>query len=235
MTDSEPPIASLPRIAAIATMASRVQSFERAFPAIHAQVDHVYVYLDGYSAIPAFLEDRERISVFHAQDVGDLHASSRFLCLQQLSVPTVVFMMDDDIIYPLDYADRMIQALQQCGGRAIVGVLGRIFLPPHVSYVHHVATMHFERPVERIVNVHELGTGTCAFVSANFDVDPRSWDRTDMDDITVAIEAQKRRLPGSLWRVRRGGSRQSPRIKRTVCGSTRNATTRSRAGACARF
>lgn len=55
--------------------------------------------------------------------------------------------------------------------------------------------MHFERPVERIVNVHELGTGTCAFVSANFDVDPRSWDRTDMDDITVAIEAQKRRLP----------------------------------------
>lgn len=108
MTDSEPPIASLPRIAAIATMASWVQSFERAFPAIHAQVDHVYVYLDGYSAIPAFLEDRERISVFHAQDVGDLHASSRFLCLQQLSVPTVVFMMDDDIIYPLDYADRMI-------------------------------------------------------------------------------------------------------------------------------
>jgi hypothetical protein len=42
--------------------------------------------------------------------------------------------------------------------------------------------------------VHELGTGTCAFISNNFNVNPKDWGRTDTDDIDVAIEAQRRGL-----------------------------------------
>ncbi len=35
----------------------------------------------------------------------------------------------------------------------------------------------------------------CAFVSSVLDVDPRRWRRNDMDDIVMAIEAQRRGLP----------------------------------------
>jgi hypothetical protein len=195
MTKPSATIASLPRVAAIATMASRVESFRKVLPVIHAQVDHVFIYLDGYTAPPSFLEGLDRISVRHAEDVGNLHASSRFLCLQHLATPAVVVIADDDLIYPPDYVHRLTDALHQLEGRAIIGVHGRIFIPPHRSYVRDAAPLHFAHGLAQPRQVHELGTGTCAFVSSHFAVDPREWDRNDMDDIIVATEAQRRGLP----------------------------------------
>jgi hypothetical protein len=183
------------RVAAIATLADRVKTFQRVLPVIHSQVDHVFIYLDGYSSPPDFLADFDRVTVYRAEAIGNLHCSSRFLCLQELSTPAVVVIVDDDIIYPPDYVDRLSYFLQQLDGRAIVGVHGRIFMPPHESYARHVATIHFTDQLATGRHVHELGIGTCAFVSTNFDVDPRGWGQTTMDDIIVAVEAQRRGLP----------------------------------------
>lgn len=195
MTGGSGGIGSMRRVAAIATLASRVESFQKVLPVIHAQVDHVFIYLDGYSVPPTFLGSFDRVTVRRAEDVGDLHASSRFLCLQDLSAPTVVATVDDDIIYPPDYVDRLVNALQRLEGQAIVGVHGRIFLPPHQSYVRDAAVFHFTRELSEACHVHELGTGTCAFVSSNLDVDPREWAHNGMDDIVIATEAQRRGLP----------------------------------------
>jgi len=191
MAWSKDAIEKMPRIATIATLASRVETFQAVLPVIHAQVEHVFVYLDGYSTPPVFLERFDRLTVCRAE----LHASSRFLCLQELSGPTVVVVVDDDIIYPQDYVDRLVKALQRLDGQAIVGVHGRIFLPPHQSYVNHALFIGYARELAEPTHVHELGTGTCAFISSNFVVDPRDWRRYDMDDIIVAIEAQRRGLP----------------------------------------
>jgi hypothetical protein len=188
-------VRSLPRVAAIATLASRQETFEKVLPVIRAQVDHVFVYLDGYAAPPAFLEGLDRITVRHAEAVGDLHASSRFLCLRGLAGPAVVAIVDDDIVYPQDYVAVLSEMLQRFDGQAIVGVHGRTFLPPHRSYVTDVFTQHFATGVERPCHVHELGIGTCAFVSDRLPVDPTEWARNDMDDIIVATEAQQRGLP----------------------------------------
>ena len=188
-------IGGMRRVAAIATMARRLETFQKVLPVIHAQVDHVFIYLDGYSAPPSFLEGFDRITVRRAEDVGDLHVSSRFLCLQELTAPTVVVIVDDDIIYPPDYVDRLVFVLQQLKGKAIVGVHGRVFVPPHQSYTRGANCVAFWGRLDQPRHMHELGVGTCAFISSNFDVDPRKWDRHDMNDITVAIEAQRRGLP----------------------------------------
>jgi hypothetical protein len=187
-------ITTLPRVATIATMASRRESFEAMFPAIHAQVEHTFVYLDGYAEPPPFLAQLDRVTVRHAEREGDLHASSRFLCVRELDRPSVVVCVDDDIAYPHDYVERLAAELQKHGGRAVVGVHGRVFLPPHRSYTRDVMNMHFTDAVAQPSYVHELGGGTCAFVSDIFDIDPRRWRRNDMDDIILAIEAQRRRL-----------------------------------------
>ena len=104
-------------------------------------------------------------------------------------------MVDDDIVYPPDYVDRLVGALQRFGGEAVVGVHGRIFLPPHQSFVRDATVLHFAHELVEDRRVHIVGTGTCAFISSNFDVDPRKWDAANMDDIFVAIEAQRRGLP----------------------------------------
>ena len=104
-------------------------------------------------------------------------------------------IVDDDILYPHDYVDRLTGALDQAGGEAVVGVHGRIFIPPHRSYVKDALMAHFTNALDKALHVHEVGTGTCAFVSDRFQVDPDLWDQHVMDDIVVAIEAQKRGLP----------------------------------------
>jgi hypothetical protein len=195
MSGSNGAVATMPRVAAIATMPSRIDTFQKVLPAIHAQVGHVFVYLDGHDRPPAFLERFDRLSVYCAKDLGDLHADSRFLCLQHITAPTVVAMVDDDIIYPQNYVDRLVEALQKFDGEAIVGVHGRVFLPPHKSYVKNALLFHFAKELSESCYVHELGIGTCAFVSSSFAVDPREWERHDMADIIVAIQAQRRGLP----------------------------------------
>jgi hypothetical protein len=230
-------VRSLPRVAAIATMASRQETFRQVLPVIRAQVDHVFIYLDRYVAPPAFLEGLDRVTVRHAEAVGDLHASSRFLCLGGLAGPAVVAIVDDDIAYPHNYVAVLTEMLDRLDGQAIVGVHGRTFLPPHQSYVGDAFIQHFAAAVEQACHVHELGVGTFAFVSDRFPVDPREWARNDMDDIIVATEAQKRGLPrvmvarpagwlksyaedqaDSLWsRAKKDDSEQSRRMRALLC------------------
>lgn len=232
-TDAAVDVSSLPRVAAIATMPSRAETFEKVLAAIRPQVDHVFVYLDGYDTPPAFLRETDGVSVQRAEAVGDLHASSRFLCLQQLSTPAVVAVVDDDIDYPEGYVERLVAVLAEAQGRAVVGVHGRIFIPPHRSYVRDAMQLHYGAGLTQACQVHELGVGTCAFVSTALDVDPRRWDRCDMNDITIATEAQRRGLariaiareggwlrpyeqdqPDSLWlRTQRDDSEQSRRMR----------------------
>ena len=186
---------SLPRIATIATKAGRAETFFRVLQAIRPQVEHVFVYLDGYEAPPPGLAGLDRVSVRRAEQVGDLHGASAFLCLRELARPCVVLAVDDDIAYPPDYVAYMAGVLDLVGHRAIVGVHGRIFLPPHQSYLKDTFLLHFAAALDQPRHVHVLGAGTCAFVSSQFDVDPRRWERTDMNDLFVAIEAQQRGLP----------------------------------------
>ncbi len=185
----------LPRIATIATMASRTETFLKVLEAIRPQVEHVFVYLDGYQTPPPELSGLDRVSVRRAEQIGDLHGASAFLCLQELAQPCVVVVVDDDIAYPPDYVAYLAGVLDRVGGQAVVGVHGRLFLPPHQSYVRDSQMLHFAAALEQPRHVHVLGTGTCAFVSSQFAVDPRRWDRSDMNDLYVALEAQQRGLP----------------------------------------
>ncbi len=194
-------IAELPRVATIASLAGR-RGLQEVVTAILPQVDRLYVYLDGYETPPAFLQGLDRVTV---GDAGELHCSSRFLCLAELEQPSLVVVVDDDIIYPPDYVERMAAHLDALDGEAVFGVHGRIFTPPHRSYATDAVTIHFTAPYRISRNVHEVGGGTCAFVSDRLPLDPRGWGGLGMDDIQIALEAQRRGLPrlvvarGNMW------------------------------------
>jgi hypothetical protein len=188
-------IRSLPRIATIATLASRTSSLRHMLPTILPQVDHIFIYLDGHSEAPQFLSRLNNATILMKDELHGLKCSSRLLCLKQLRQDSVVICVDDDILYPADYVERLIGLLDRLQGAAIVGVHGRIFVPPYASYVEDAHCFHFARELDRCHHVHELGSGTSAFVSGNFPVDPSAWDRHDMNDLHIAIEAQNRDLP----------------------------------------
>ena len=185
-------ILSLERVATIATMPSRIEGLEKALNSMLPQVDRVFVYLDNFTSVPGFLNDSPKISVFRAEEVGNYHSSSRFLALGQS--PCVLFPFDDDIIYPPDYAETLVSVLGAIGGRTMVGVHGRIFKPPHKSYIRDAVMTHFATSLPQNIHVHELGAGTCAFLSGQLNFNVAQWPSTDMDDLLLAIEAQKRSI-----------------------------------------
>lgn len=188
-------IMSLPRIAAIATLASRTSSLRLMLPSIVSQVDHIFIYLDGHGEVPPFLRRLTNATILIGDALHGLHCSSRYLCLKLLRQDSVVICVDDDILYPPDYVERLTGLLERRRGAAIVGVHGRIFVPPHASYIDDAHCFHFARKLDRCWQVHELGSGTSAFISSAFPIDPTTWNRHDMNDLHVAIEAQHRDLP----------------------------------------
>jgi hypothetical protein len=183
------------RVASIATMPTRIKGFEKALNSMLPQVDRVFVYLDNFDTVPAFLKGHRKIEFFRMEELGNFHASSRFLALGRLARPSIVFLFDDDIIYPSNYVSKLVSVLAETRGRAIVGVHGRIFMPPHASYVEDAIFYHFADKLRQHLHVHELGAGTCAFISSLFDFDVAQWPDHGMDDILFSTEAQKRLIP----------------------------------------
>jgi hypothetical protein len=188
------PIMSLPVIGSIPTMPTRRNSFTTVVRDVLPQVDKLFVFLDGFEDIPSELRDHPKIQPYLLPKQESLHSSSRFLAPRLFGSDAVVVLFDDDIQYPPDYVATIKLALAQFNGRAVVGYHGTIFAPPHQSYARHRYTFHFKRRLGKNQHVHELGTGTAAFVSSVFRTDPEKWRHNNMDDLYMAAEALEANL-----------------------------------------
>ncbi len=188
-------IRAMPRVATIATMPTRLESFEQVVERILPQVDRLHVFLDRFETVPDFLLNNSKIVILRSQEAGDLHASGRFLVLQALDTPSIVVVVDDDIRYPANYVARLVNQLAIRSGDAVVGVHGTQFTPPFLSYVAdlHRSPFFFHHSKSKVMD--ELGCGTCAFLSDVMNFDIRTWLYTDANDIQLALEAKRRRLP----------------------------------------
>ena len=105
------------------------------------------------------------------------------------------FGFDDDIIYADGHVRRLRAALIRYGGHAIVGVHGVRFRSPNAPYTKDRRVRLFTDGLRFDEVVDEIGCGTCGFVSSELPVDPPSWPHGDMDDLMIAIEAERRGLP----------------------------------------
>jgi hypothetical protein len=216
MVHSQLNLSNLKRVASIATQPKRLNSFQKALYSILPQVDLVYVYLDHFDLVPEFLKNNDKIRVYRAEDCGDLHATSRFLVLKALCEPALVFIFDDDIIYPPDYADKLSSTLLRMNGLALVGVHGRTVNKELKSYVRDTSVIHFERKLEHETYVDVVGAGTCIFLSSVFDLNLDNFSNNIMDDIFLAGEAFARGLPRVVVSRPEGWLKSAPGVYETT-------------------
>lgn len=185
----------LPRYGAMATMPSRAESFAVVLPAVAAQVDRLFLFLDGFADVPAPVRAVSNVVLLPGGGVDGLHAAGRFLALEAIAEDAALVVFDDDIRYPSGYVDAILRGLAAQGGRAVVGFHANDFRAPHESYARDRTCFHFADRLRRRRRVHCLGCGTSAFATAQLRFDPRAWTGRDMDDILLAIEAERRGLP----------------------------------------
>jgi len=152
--------------AAMATYPAREEIAPAAVDSLVTQVDRLFVYLNNYDEVPPFIarhRHRDRI-VFILDPASERRAAAKFHWLSW--VRGYHLLCDDDIIYPPDYAARMVAAVEQEQRRAIVGVHGVVFHPiVEDARGSRLAVFKFAEALTAATPVHFLGSGAAALHS----------------------------------------------------------------------
>lgn len=188
------------RAVGIASLPQREKGLRQAMDSLAHQIDEFHIYLNGYPEVPAWLGERPGVFVHRSQDHGDLGDSGKFFGYERTTAPWY-FTCDDDIIYPNDYAEILLDAAKRHG--TPVGVHGSILRYPVIGYYNRNArhVLHFKWKNNCDRRVHILGTGTMLIDRRTVTALPR-FDFPNMADIWIAKFFAKRSI--ALHAVARG-------------------------------
>jgi hypothetical protein len=187
--------ARLPRIGGMATMPSRAHTIGTVLASILPQLDRLFIYFDGYEAVPHAFTSESKIVPLAPARFGNLAGSGKFLGARLHHDPCLYFCFDDDILYPPDYVEVLTRALYRHRLRAAVGFHAATLRPPFRSYAQDRDIVHFSCGCRNDSHVDMLGTGTMAFHTGHFRFDPDKWRFKDMCDLMTAIEATRQSVP----------------------------------------
>jgi hypothetical protein len=193
----EPPVADffrLPKIGGMASIPTRAGDLGAVLAEILPQVDRLHLFLHGYEHLPEAARHPKIIPTLAPRE-HPYRASGKFHGLAQEVAPCLYFGLDDDILYRAGYVARLVRGLIRYRGRAVVGLHGVRYRSPEASFRTHRRSYMFERGLALDHAVDILGAGTVAFVSTQLPLNPPAWPHGDMDDLMLAMEAERRHLP----------------------------------------
>jgi FkbM family methyltransferase len=177
----------------VASIPSRSAYLRQAVASVLPFVDQLYVYLNDYPSVPAFLR-HPKLTVFRSQDHGDLGDAGKFFAANRQR--GFFLTIDDDIFYPESYVWALVNALRgyrAAGRRVAVGFHGKLMRPEVAHFYHdHVRLFHFAAALEAERTVHVLGTGTSAFHTDDLPISIADFSgQPNMADIYFSIACQK--------------------------------------------
>lgn len=179
-------------VGGLAAIPSREAALALMVDSVIGQLDHLYVYLNGFDHVPHFLKN-EKITVFRSQDSGDLGDVGKFFGAQ-FAKSGIYFTLDDDIIYPPDYRSRMVACLRQFDYKAAIGVHGAFYSWNPASFFDR-QVIHYRAENKEIRPVSILGTGTVCFSLDHFNVELDWFRSANMADIWFGGQLKRRGFP----------------------------------------
>lgn len=198
-------------VATMASLSSREKLLEQTVASLLPQVDALCVYLNGYDQIPRFLRHPKVLHAVLSKEAGWRGAEAKlwfwdrdeFKAAPAWRDDDVALICDDDIIYPPDYAARMVAALDERPG-TIACVHGSIMMEPFVSYVESRWVARAGSEIGAPARVHIPGTGTMAFRRGTLDFRlGRDVTWSHCVDVMAALAAKRQGV--EVWSVARGG------------------------------
>ena len=197
--------------ASLATIPAREPFLKMVVDSLLPQVDLLYVQLNGYDSVPECLDYDNIVARLTTNEMGD---ANKFMNVD--IVDSFFFTCDDDLIYPPDYTQTLINKLDEYGP-VIVTCHGRVFPKgPHESYyASKIITCHCLSDVPMDCLVHVGGTGVMAFHTDTIDIRYEDFKEPNMADIWLAKQAYEQYVPIICIEHREGWIKALP-VKDTI-------------------
>ncbi len=186
---------SVKTVACMASVGERESILFDVINCLYPFVDKLCVYLNNYSTVPDFLHDA-KIEYISSQDWGDFGDTGKFYWVEDKSFD-VMFIVDDDLLYPPNYAYKISEKLDEYNGNAIIGCHGVLIKQPLTDYYDQKNrySLIFYHGLDIDRQVHVLGTGTVAFVTKNISVKREDFLFRNAADIWLALSANYQSIP----------------------------------------
>lgn len=185
-----------PVLASMASIPSRREMLGDAVSSLLAQCDKVRVFLNNYPDIPDFLI-HPRIEVRRSQDWDDRGDAGKVFWLERDDEPGYRLIVDDDLIFPPDFAEVMCGKVAAKGNKAIYATHGVLLRQPIKNYYStnsRAATFHFEHELLHDRRVHIGATNALCLHSRAISMRWADFKYCNSADIWLALHAQEQNL-----------------------------------------
>lgn len=204
----------------MAVIPERIKNVPIIISKILPQCDFLYVNLVGFSAVPDFLA-HEKIIVNIFERGG---SEVRFFNYVEQDPNTYFFTVDDDILYPADYTEKMVSAMAAYDNLAVICVHGSIVdLTRNENYYSEgrkVYSFKSYLPHERMVMLP--GVGTSCFFRSNVLIDYSDFVHKNMSDVFVGVFLAKQRVKIFATKRESDWLIQLPTYGRSIWGNNPN-------------
>lgn len=178
-------------IISMATMPERVEVLKSTVNSLLPQCDELHIYLNNFTNIPEFLQDFKIICHLSNLCEGDLGDVGKFYGLQNKI--GYLFSVDDDLIYPPDYVQKMITGIKKYNSP--VTLHGKIFNTAPIKKYYSGASIKETFPclhaVKEDKEVQIAGSGVFAYHSNMINFDIKDFKHINMSDIYCSILCHK--------------------------------------------
>lgn len=173
--------------AGMATVVGNEAALRATIMSLLPQIDRLYLYLNGFQEVPAFIKEHKKITCFIDEDGKKYGDAGKFWGLEQVE-DAVYLTCDDDIIYPADFVERMVGELALTNGIGAHCVHGSLLIQPSTGYYTEDsrAVFHFQQGLIRRRLVHVAATNACIFHSSVVKTKLSDFRYPNMADIWLA-------------------------------------------------
>lgn len=212
--------------AGMATVPGREVQLRKTIDSIEPYIDHLFLYLNGYSAFPEWIQKHDKITAFLSKvEKSDMGDAGKFFGLNKIREKDFYyFTLDDDMLYPPDYVWKMIEKIER-HDRKIVAGCGGYIMKEEVKqfYNDRKLNWHISTPNTQDHPVHILHTALTAWHSSALEFKYEDCEKPNMGDIWLGIAAQKQQVPMMLIERPAGWVKPLPiSVAETIYGRFKN-------------
>lgn len=181
-------------IAGVATIPSREAAFRQMVASVADQVDRLHVYLSGHAGYLKGLPE----NCFQHKIEGDPYGDAgKFYCVMEEdkseTQPFYYLSFDDDLLYPPDYVEMLINGIEHYRRTVVCSFHGRSFGNlPIQNYYRGATQRHYcLRSVAYDGHVDVPGTGCMGFHTDTLDLTMKDFASKNMADVHMAIALRR--------------------------------------------